>query len=111
MDQYYWRGEHTAQVEFDRFTSPYPRTYENGIDDINDDSTWYLHLNEYFDSSCFVDDNDDSLNDNDKSNYLNMSYNKCYPLVLKQYKPSNDILKNFTTKINSWSKFIRSYII
>ncbi len=110
MDQYYWRGEHTGWIEFDPFTGPYPRIYENGIDDINDDSTWYLHLNEYFDPSCFVDENDDSLNDSDKSNYLNMSYNKCYPLVFKQYKPSNDILKNFTTKINSWSKYIRKYI-
>ena len=110
MDQYYWRGPHSGWIEFDPFTGPYPTTYENGIDNILDDSTWYLHLNEYFDPSCFVDDNDDSLNDNDKSNYLNMSYNKCYPLVFKQYKPSNDTFRKFITKINSWSKYIRKYI-
>ena len=111
MDQYYWRGEHSGWIEFDRFTGPYPRTYENGIDDILDDSTRYLNLNEYFDPSCFVDDNDDSLNDSDKSNYLNKSYNKYYPLVFKQYKPSNDTFRKFITKINSWSKFIKSYTI
>ena len=109
MDQYYWRGPHSGWVEFDPFTGEYSTAYENGIDDINDNITWYLHLNEYFDPSCFADDNDDSLSDNDKSNYLNMSYNKCYPLVFKQYKPSNDTFRKFTNKINSWSKFIRNY--
>ena len=109
MNQYYWRGPHSGWVEFDPFTGEYPTAYENGIDDINDNSTWYLHLNEYFDPSCFVNINDDSLNDSDKLSNLIRSYNKCYPLVFKQRKFSDDIVKKFTNKINSWSKFIRNY--